>query len=95
TASEIVVIHKGRKIQHADPETLLQLLEGQVWQWTVPAERLPALKQTLTISSTIRRNDGIQVRVVSPGAPDADALPVSPNLEDVYLALISQERNQP
>src|SRR5512143_1434464 len=37
TATEIVVINKGRKIQHAAPEQLLRLLDCKVWQWVVPS----------------------------------------------------------
>jgi ABC-2 type transport system ATP-binding protein len=90
TATEIVIIDKGCKIQHAAPEKLLQQLEGKVWQWTVPSEELPRLKQELTISGTVRRASGIQVRVVCEDAPAAEAQQVNPSLEDVYLSLISQ-----
>jgi ABC-2 type transport system ATP-binding protein len=89
TATEIVVINHGRKLQHAAPEKLLQLLEGQVWQWIVASETLPALKQKHILSGTVRRADGIQVRVVSESAPAPEAQPVSPSLEDVYLHLVS------
>ncbi len=89
TASEIVVIDKGRKIRHAAPERLLRLLECKVWQLLVPAKDLPALKQKHIISGTVRREDGIQIRVVSDGAPTPDAVSVSPSLEDVYLSLVS------
>jgi ABC-2 type transport system ATP-binding protein len=90
TATEIVVIHQGRKLQHAAPEKLLQCLEGKVWQWTIPSAELPALKQQHIISGTVRREDGVQVRVVSDSAPAAGAQPISPNLEDVYLQLVSR-----
>ena len=90
TATEIVVINKGRKLQHAAPEKLLQNLEGKVWQWVVPSESLPALKQKHILSGVVRRQDGIQVRAVSEAAPASDAQPVAPSLEDVYLHLVSQ-----
>ena len=70
---------------YAAPEVLLQTLEGQVWQWTVPSADLPALKQKYLITGTIRRSDGLQVRVVSPSAPAAGAEAIAPSLEDVYL----------
>jgi ABC-type multidrug transport system ATPase subunit len=89
TATEIVLIHKGRKLQHAAPEKLLQSLAGQVWQWVVPSEALPALKQKHIFSGTVRRQDGVQVRVVSENAPAAEAVAVPPSLEDVYLHLVS------
>ena len=89
TATEIVVINKGRKIQHAAPERLLCLLDGKVWQWMIPSEALTALKQKYLISGTIRRENGIQVRVVSEASPASGAEMVSPSLEDVYLHLVA------
>jgi ABC-type multidrug transport system ATPase subunit len=91
TATEIVIINHGRKLQHSAPEKLLQLLEGQVWQWIVPSETLPALKQKYIVSGAVRRAEGVQVRVVSTLAPSPEAQSVSPSLEDVYLHLVSQD----
>jgi len=95
TATEIVVVNKGCKLQHATPEKLLQLLDCKVWQWVVPSSALPALKQQHILSSTIRRNDGIQVRVVSDTAPAAEAQCISASLEDVYLSLVSSNGAKP
>ena len=72
----------------AAPEDLLREIENKVWEWTVHSDDLPALKQKHIISGTIRRSDGVQVRVVSANQPDANAQTVSPNLEDAYLFFI-------
>jgi ABC-type multidrug transport system ATPase subunit len=92
TATEIVVINKGRKVQHAAPEKLLALLDGKVWQWIIPSNDLPAIKQKHLISGTVRRDNGIQVRVVSEASPSPEAQAIAPSLEDVYLHLVSQSR---
>lgn len=89
TATEIVVVNKGRKLQHAAPEKLLALLDGKVWQWVIPSEALTTLKQSHLVSGTIRRENGIQVRVVSEAPPSSEAQLVTPSLEDVYLHLVS------
>jgi ABC-type multidrug transport system ATPase subunit len=89
-ATEIVVIHRGRKLQHALPERLLQILDGQVWQWLTPSSELPGLKQRYLISGVVRRSEGVQVRGVSATAPVPEAQPVAPTLEDVYLYLVNQ-----
>jgi ABC-2 type transport system ATP-binding protein len=90
-ATEIVILNQGRKLQQAAPEKLVELLAGQVWQWLVPSSELPALKQKFIISSTVRRADGIQMRVVSASAPAPQAQPIPPSLEDVYLQLVSTD----
>ena len=88
-AAEIVIIHKGHPVTHSTPAKLLKGLDGKVWQWIIPSDDLPALQQKHRISSTIRRADGVQVRVVSEVAPMPEAQPVAPTLEDVYLSLVS------
>jgi ABC-type multidrug transport system ATPase subunit len=95
TATEIVLIHKGRKLQQAAPEKLLQSLDGRVWQWVIPSEALPALKQKHIISGTVRRQDGVQIRVVSEEPPAKDAITTPPSLEDVYLHLVSANGSKP
>jgi ABC-2 type transport system ATP-binding protein len=88
TATHIALINKGCLLHSAAPEDLLKQLEGKVWEWTIPSEDLPALKSKHIISGTIRRNDGVQVRVVSSSKPDPCAEYLSPNLEDAYLFFI-------
>lgn len=88
TATHIALVNQGRLLRESAPEELLQELEGKVWEWTVKSDDLPALKQKHILSGTIRRSDGVQVRVVHDGKPEADAQNVSPNLEDAYLFFI-------
>ena len=95
TATEIVILNQGRKLQHAAPEKMLELLKGRVWQWIIPSTELPALKQKYVLSSAVRRADGIQVRVVSDSAPSPEAQPIPPTLEDVYLQLVSADGTRP
>jgi ABC-2 type transport system ATP-binding protein len=88
-ATEIIIINKGRKLEFAAPEKLLQSLEGKVWEWVIPSEALTSLKQKHLISGTIRRENGIQLRVVSEEQPSPEAERIAPSLEDVYLHLVS------
>lgn len=88
TATHIVLINKGRLLRESAPEELLKELEGKVWEWVVKSNDLPALKQKHIVSGTIRRTDGVQVRVVSQSQPEADAQNTSPNLEDAYLYFV-------
>ena len=88
TATQIALVNKGQLLREAPPENFLNELENKVWEWTIPSSDLPALKQKHIISGTIRRSEGVQVRVVSADRPDANAQNVSPNLEDAYLFFI-------
>jgi ABC-2 type transport system ATP-binding protein len=88
TATHIVLIDQGRLLRKAAPEDLLKEMENKVWEWNVTSNDLIALKQNHIVSGTIRRSDGVQVRVVSENKPEANAQNVIPNLEDAYLYII-------
>jgi len=88
TATRIVLINKGLLLRESAPEDLLKELDGKVWEWTVSSDELVALKSKYVVSGTIRRSDGVQVRVVSEGNPIANAQSISPNLEDAYLYFV-------
>lgn len=88
TATRIALVNRGELLREAAPEELLRELEGKVWEWTVTSDDLTALKQKHIVSGTIRRSDGVQVRVVSANPPETSARSVSPNLEDAYLYFI-------
>jgi ABC-2 type transport system ATP-binding protein len=92
TATHIALVHRGQLLCESIPEDLLRELEGKVWEWTVSSDNLPALKQKHIVSGTIRRSDGVQVRVVSASQPEPQAQPVNPSLEDAYLYFIGSKQ---
>ena len=93
TASAIALIDKGRLLAHAAPEELLQTVAGRVWEWTVPSVELQTIRQKHLVSSTMRTDDGVRLRIVSEKAPYLDAHNAPPTLEDAYLYIIEQHRN--
>ncbi len=94
TATRIVLVNKGRLLLAASPEDLLKELDGKVWEWTVGSDQLPVVKSKYIVSGTIRRSDGVQVRVISAAQPEPSAHSIAPNLEDAYLHFIGQEKLQ-
>ena len=93
TATCIAVIAQGRLLFSAAPEVLLRQVEGRVWEWTAPSAELQAIKQQYLLSGTIRRSDGVLVRVVSETPPAREAQPGTPRLEDAYLYVTHLQRN--
>ena len=90
-ATEIAIVNHGRLLRHAAPEAILAEVVGRVWEWTVSSANLQAARQRYLISNTIRRTDGLQLRVIADEAPDASARAATPTLEDAYLAVIHEE----
>lgn len=90
-ATEIALIRTGTLLGDASPEKLLAALEGKVWETVVPSDQLGAFKSKWLVSGTLRRSDGVRVRVVSDNPPDPGAQTVPPNLEDAYLYFVSRD----
>jgi ABC-type multidrug transport system ATPase subunit len=87
SAGTLAVMAGGRLRFHGAPETLMASADGQVWQWTLPAEQLANARTRLKISRAQRRAHGVEVRVVGE-KPSDDAVRVAPDLEDAYLWLL-------
>jgi ABC-type multidrug transport system ATPase subunit len=88
TATHIALVNKGQLLRASAPEDFLKELDGKVWEWTVPSDELVALKAKHIVSGTIRRTNGVEIRVVSANQPEVKARSVNPNLEDAYLYFI-------
>ena len=88
-ATEVAVISHGRLLRFAVPEALLQAVEGKVWQWVIPSAEANSARQQPLVCSTIRRADGVHIRVVAESPPGSTAVSVAPMLEDAYLYLLS------
>jgi len=95
TATDLAIIHKGHLKVRARPEQLLKQMEGSVWEWMATSEELPALKKQFLVSGTLRRTDGVEVRVVTQARPCPEAQSVTPSLEDVYLATVAHQNGGP
>jgi ABC-type multidrug transport system ATPase subunit len=95
TATAIAIIDRGRLVTHRSPESLLQSVEGRVWEWLVTSAELPAARQRWLVSGTARRASGVLLRVVADEAPHAEAVNVPPSLEDAYLKAMAGARPAP
>lgn len=89
TATRIVLVNHGHLLVNTLPETLLRSVENRVWEWTIPSQELMQARQKYLVSGTLRRADGIQLRVIADDAPHGAARPATPTFEDAYLKIIS------
>ena len=88
-ASSIAILRQGELVAFRDAEELVGVVDGQVWECVVPLEQVAALRGRHLVSNTIRRRDGVQLRVIAPERPVAGARLSPATLEDAYLALTS------
>jgi ABC-2 type transport system ATP-binding protein len=89
TATHVVIINQGRMLTQSSPEALLGLVEQKVWEWVIPSSDLSTAREQYTISSSIRRSDGVHIRIISDIAPSSSAVTVPPTMEDAYLYCIA------
>jgi ABC-2 type transport system ATP-binding protein len=87
-AGEIAVVREGRLVTSGPPEALLRKAAGTAWEALLAPEEFERLREGLTVSSLVRRSDGVHLRVVAAERPLGDAVAVEPDLEDAYLALM-------
>jgi hypothetical protein len=69
---------------------MLRAVEDKVWEWVVPSDRLPEVRKHHRVSGTIRRAEGVHVRIVADAPPAAEARRLAPTLEDAYLHAIAR-----
>jgi len=88
TADTVTVLEDGRVVTHAEAEELIRSVEGDVYECRVSPSALEGLREEYRICNTVRRADGVDVRLVAEAAPTADAEAVAATLEDAYLETV-------
>jgi ABC-2 type transport system ATP-binding protein len=91
SATAIAVMSHGRLRFHGTPEQLIAQAEGHVWEWTIDAGQMAEVRGKFVLCASLRRPEGIRVRVVHATQPVAQAQVVTPGLEDAYTWLLGAE----
>ena len=87
-AGRIILLGGGKIIEEGTPVELLELLVGKVFEGYGTREDAETLeREGILISGLSYMGESVRIRVISDKSPSArlDFLPVTPNLEDVYL----------
>ncbi len=94
SATTLAVMAAGRLRFHGTPEALIARANGHVWEWTLAPEQLADVRAKFVVCASLRRPDGIRVRVVNSAPPHPDAQAVAPGLEDAYTWLLGADARQ-
>lgn len=92
-AKEIIIMKQGQLLQKKDPQDLLRLLDGKVWLTTASESELADYQDQNLVGNIVRREHGIELRIVSDSKPSKTARQETPNLEDLYLYYFDEEAN--
>lgn len=84
-ADQVILLKRGEVIGQAAPAALLRELEGRVWETLVTTGEQARLSECF-LCSNVSRSDGItRLRLIADQCPTERAVPVRPNMEDLYL----------
>lgn len=90
----VAVLNEGHLIYDGNIDTLKKYADGKIFLITVPVNYENNIKENYCIINTNISDCEIQYRILSDIQPDG-ALPVTkPTLEDGYMALLHQKRNE-
>ena len=84
-ANEIILLKKGHVIDVEKPQELLRKIEGKVWSLTVPVEKEIEFAVKYPCSNIMHEGTLSIMRIVSDEKPYDTAVPVAPNMEDLYV----------
>lgn len=87
-ANEVLVMKDGKLVEKSSLDDILDTVRGKVYTLSVNECDLEEVENKFKISSMIRNNSGINVRVVGDKKPSINKfkyIEEEPNLEDVFL----------
>lgn len=92
-SDEIIIIKSGEMLQKGSIDSILERLEGAVWECVLPDSEIDNISQKYSIGSMKTVENGVLVRIISEENIDIpEAKRVAPNLEDLYLFYFSDEK---
>ena len=91
-ANRNAIMKDGKIIAVDTTDELVKMMDGKVWQGTIPAEQLHHYERTVRVV-TVRNEDGgsVSVRYLSENPILPNSQPTVPRLEDLYLWLFRSE----
>lgn len=93
SCNQVAVINKGELRYMGNPQDMVHLGEGLVWQYSLSATEWEQLEDKQMVVHHIQEDDKISIRCLAKEAPTPDAVQVQPNLEDAYLCLLKSMNN--
>lgn len=93
-AKEIILLQKGRLVMQGTPAKLEQSIQGKVWEVTVNRPDAMLLGDMYCISNMKQQEEDFQLRIINDTRPLPNAVPVGPNLDDVFLHTFFQHSEE-
>ncbi len=90
----MAVMSEGRIVTKGTPSSLINELEGRIWQRKIDKQQLENYKTKFSVISNNLAAGQMIIRVLSDSLPSAEFQPAIVNLEDVYFCAIKQSKHK-
>lgn len=84
-AKEILLLQKGLLVMQGTPDELEQSIQGRVWELTVNRTDALLYGDRYCVSNMKQQGEYFKLRMINDTRPHSEAVPVRPNLDDVFL----------
>ena len=85
-SKEILLMNKGKLLLKDNPDTIVESMQGKVFEARIQENQLNKVKEKYNISNILKTNDGLLARIVSEDKPkELNIYDVKSTLEDTYL----------
>jgi ABC-2 type transport system ATP-binding protein len=88
-AKQIMMMEYGVINRQHTGEEYIKQIENCVWSFQIPVDELIVYQNNAVISNVVPKGKTMEVRVINEKKPNADAVPVTANLEDAYLYIFN------
>lgn len=90
SCNQVAVMSNGSLRYWGEPQNMMSLADGKVWQMEVAPEELEALTRKFVVIYHMKDGDKVRLRCLSAEQPDDRAIAVKAVLEDSYLWLLKK-----
>ena len=94
-ADKILLMKGGKLLSAGDIEHMLSQVRGKVWECCIRPEEAEAYQANFSVSNLRNTEQGVKLRIVADDCLLTDAVPVDPDLEDVYLYYFREFDREP
>lgn len=85
-AKEVILLNKGQIIIDSDPDEIINMMHGHVFELIISESDLGHIRELYKISNVTKEYDSVVARIVVRECPKGfHVRTVKPNMEDVYL----------
>ena len=91
-SKEVLLLKDGELIEKDSIDNILRNMENKVWSAVVEENMLNELNKNFKVGNIMRKEKGIEVRIISDEKPLPKAKVEVPRLEDLYMYYFEEEQ---